>query len=304
MLLTQGAEENRRHSTPYVPYSLYDCRLPEPLYTVPMHWHSEFELDVLHEGMGTFICGDEKVLARTGDLLILPPNTSHAAYPTHGPLFYSAFVFHPSMLGAGNEDRCTAACIRPLMNGTLALRPHITGSDPNYAQIHNCTHTILSCAQAGEPRADLLLKSELLRLFWFLENDDHILYRKEPGVSCSQLIRPALEYMMDHFREEISVRDLAATVHMSQSYFMSCFKKAVGMGAIRHLTQLRIRAACDALSGTEASVSDIAADCGYGNLSNFNRQFQSLVGCTPREYRRRCAASREQKKEAKDHEGM
>ena len=46
---------------------------------------------------------------------------------------------------------------------------------------------------------------------------------------------------------------------------MSCFKKAVGLGSIEYLSQLRINAACEALSSTEKKISEIAFACGYGN---------------------------------------
>ena len=66
---------------------------------------------------------------------------------------------------------------------------------------------------------------------------------------------------------------------------MGCFKKAVGLGAIEHLAQLRVNAACEALTDTDKAISDIALDCGYNNLSNFNRQFKKITGSTPNEYR-------------------
>ena len=56
-------EEKRRHSTAYIPYSFYDCRLPTYFASVPLHWHSEFELDYVVAGAGEFTCGGEKLLA-------------------------------------------------------------------------------------------------------------------------------------------------------------------------------------------------------------------------------------------------
>ena len=54
----------------------------------------------------------------------------------------------------------------------------------------------------------------------------------------------------------------------------------------RDLIRLRIRAACEALHKTDRNISDIAANCGYSNLSNFNQQFKRYVGCSPGNYRR------------------
>lgn len=287
MIPSRETEEKRQHSTTYIPYSYYECRLPEYFMNVPMHWHSEFEINSIICGKGEFICGDDKFTAQEGDLLILPPNMLHAAFPCQDSrLVYYALVFNPIMLGTGTNDRCTTECIRPLMNGSLKISPHIPSSTRNYCELKAAADQIFTCAHGNLPQLDLLLKSELLRMFWLLENNEDILCRKDTGISYSEIIRPALEYMMNNFQENITVDELADLVHLSKSYFMSCFKKAVGMGAIEHLTQLRINAACEALSTTGKSISDIAFSCGYSNLSNFNRQFKKNVGCSPNRYRK------------------
>ena len=79
--------------------------------------------------------------------------------------------------------------------------------------------------------------------------------------------------------------------HMSSSYFMSCFKQNFGLGAIEYLNQVRIRSACDLLRNTDRSISDIAFDTGFHNLSNFNRQFRTKVGCSPQTYRKESVLS-------------
>ena len=73
--------ENRRHSTALRPYSYYECRIPELYMSVPMHWHSELELIRIKQGGGEFICGGQKVRAKEGEFLLIPPNMLHATYP-------------------------------------------------------------------------------------------------------------------------------------------------------------------------------------------------------------------------------
>ncbi|MGN1180762.1 MAG: AraC family transcriptional regulator [Suilimivivens sp.] len=280
-------EEKRQHSTTYIPYSCYECRIPEYFMNVPMHWHNEFEINTILQGSGEFICGDDKFIATEGDLLVMPPNMLHAAYPyKDNTLIYNAFVFHPSMLGTGNNDRCTAESIRPLINGNIKINVPIRSHLNNYYELKLTAEHIFSYAQNNLPRYDLLLKSELMRFFWLLENDEAITCRKDPGISYSELIRPALAFMINNFQENITIDQLADLVHLSKSYFMGCFKKAVGVGAMEYLTQLRINAACEALTDTDRMISDISFNCGYSNLSNFNRQFRKIMGCTPNEYRK------------------
>ena len=146
----------------------------------------------------------------------------------------------------------------------------------------------MSAARKDTARDDLLLKSGLLQLVYLLEADGPPRPRAEERLD-HQRIRPALSYLAEHYAEPVTIGQLAGYCNLSKSYFMGCFKRATGMSAMEHLCQLRIRAACEALGKTSRGVSEIAADCGFQNLSGFNRQFKKRVGCSPAQYRRSAA---------------
>ena len=284
----RATEEKRQHSTPLIPYSYYEVRIPEELNNVPMHWHGEFELNRILQGSGEFFCGDRHFHAAAGDIILVPPNMLHAAYPADsGELVYQAFVFHASLLGASGSDRATLECILPIVNGTLTPSGPIRPDSPQYEVFKSASDRIFTCAFGNLPQLDLLLKSELLRFFWGLNQSVPAFSEENGAISYSELIRPALEYMQKNYQEAITIDRLAGLVHLSKSYFMGCFKRAVGIGAIEHLTHLRINAACDALNNTNRKISEIAFSCGYNNLSNFNRQFRQIAGCSPKEYRKK-----------------
>ena len=285
----KNTEEQRQHSTSYIPYSHYECRLPESFMNVPMHWHSEFELNYISDGQGEFICGGQKIEAAKGDILILPPNMLHSAYPCKDrELIYHALVFHPVLLGNPGSDRSSVECIRPVVSRNAQVNVHIHPGMEAYDSIKDVTEQIFACVRADSAQMDLLLKSELMKLFWLLENSGNIICQnKDTGAEYHELIRPVLEYMSRNLQEEICIEQLAGLVHLSKSHFMRCFNDTVGVGAMEHLTQLRISAACEALSNTQDKISDISYRCGYSNLSNFNRQFLKKVGCSPNEYRKR-----------------
>lgn len=281
-------EEKRQHSTALVPYSYYECRLPESFMNVPMHWHSEFELNSIAEGCGEFICGGRKFTAAAGDILLLPPNMLHTAYPCRdSALVYHALVFSPRLLGADGQDRSSRECLRPLVNGSAQVRVCIPSGTEAHSRLKQTTDRIFSCVWENTPQTDLLLKSELLHLIWQLAANGDIVFREDIRGGYSETLRPAFEYMAEHFREEITIGQLAELTHLSKSYFMRCFKQTAGIGAMEHLEQLRMNAACEGLLSDNRQIAEIAFDCGYRNLSNFNRQFLKRVGCSPKEYRKK-----------------
>ena len=94
-----------------------------------------------------------------------------------------------------------------------------------------------------------------------------------------------LDYMAEHYEDAITIELLARQVHLSESYFMQRFREISGMGAIEYLNRLRIQKACEKILGG-AAVADAAYQCGFKNLSNFNRKFKVITGCTPRQYKK------------------
>jgi AraC-like DNA-binding protein len=85
----------------------------------------------------------------------------------------------------------------------------------------------------------------------------------------------------------ISRSDLAKHVHLSESAFSRFFMVRVGRPLPVFVNELRVGRACRLLIETNRSVTEIAYECGYGNLANFNRQFLSLKKITPTEFRTR-----------------
>lgn len=281
-------KEQRRHSSSLVPYSIYECCIPDSFPNVPMHWHDEFEIDYVLQGRGDFICGDEHFPVSRGDVITLSPNMLHAAYPSSNTnLYYIAFVFHAGMLGLESNDRSSTHCIRPLITGQLRVNVKYDSSHPDYSVIHSLTETIVNCASKNNPYDDLLLKGTLLQLYWYFEKNSNLSSFQGDDISYSSLIRPALEHMTYYYKDSMTVSKLAAKCAISSSHFMNTFKRAVGCSAIEFLTHLRIKAACTALTEGTDDISTISYSCGFNNLSNFNKQFKKITGCSPREYRKR-----------------
>lgn len=261
---SQGNKEQRQHSSSLVPYSIYDCLIPDSFPNVPMHWHDEFEIDYVLQGRGDFICGDEHFPVNSGDVVMISPNMLHAAYPSSNMnLHYIAFVFHASMLGLESNDRSSTYCIRPLITGQLRVNMKYDLSHPDYSVIRSLTETLISCANKSNPYDDLLLKSNLLQLYWYFEKIENLSFSQDNDISYSSLIRPALEYMTYYYMDSITINQLAAQCNISSSHFMNSFKKAVGCSAIEFLTHLRIKAACTALMETEDGISTISYNCGF-----------------------------------------
>lgn len=285
--MNRESEEKRRHSSALKPFSYYKSKIPEYFAQVPLHWHGEFEINYILEGCGELICGEKRYITQAGDIIIIPPNSLHAVFP-HGDNSqrYDTVVFSATMLGSADNDRCAAECIRPLVNGSYSINFRITPEHQYYSELKTTVENILSCAKGDSPQLDMLMRAELMRLFWLLAESGDIFTVEQRNSSHADLLRPILQYITEHFQDELSIEQLADMAHISKSYFMALFKKSAGISAIEYINQMRIRSACEILRSTEKTIAEAAYECGFRNLSNFNKQFRRIAGCTPNEYRR------------------
>lgn len=279
--------ERLAHTSTLKPFTLYRQRMPENFSCTPLHWHAEFEINFILEGCADYIVGDERFTSHSGDIIITAPNILHSAYP-HGDdkQIYEVFLFSQEMLGASAGDRLSAEFILPIISGELYINPRITKKHVHYSELRISMENIISSAVDDSSMLDMLIKSELLRFFWILYASGDITKNSAKSLSSGGMIRPAIEYINAHYSDDISIRSLAKTVGLSESYFMQKFRETAGISAIEYLNQLRIKAVCEQLLSTQKSVAEIAFDCGFRNISNFNRTFRRMTGVTPREYGR------------------
>lgn len=277
--------EDRVHSSSEKPFSYYKCIIPDFFGYVPMHWHEEFEINYILEGSAEFICGEEKFISQKGDIIITQPDTPHSIYPVNGSRqVYDTVVFSSEMLSFSESDRCYQQCILPVIDGTAVIPSHITPKHCYYKEIRVNIENIFSCAKGDTPQLDMLIRSEMLRLIWLLQAEAE---RNDTSSKENDIIRNALLYIQKNFRESITIKQLAECVHLSPSYFMAQFRRSVGFSAAEYISHYRINYVCKEIADTKKSISEIAYDSGFKNLSNFNRQFSKIMGCTPTEYRKK-----------------
>ncbi|MDD7739667.1 MAG: AraC family transcriptional regulator [Fusicatenibacter sp.] len=284
----RAMRERHTHGSMLVPYDYYECVVPDRFPAVPLHWHKEWEINYVLEGEGMFRCEDRVFYMKTGDIILVQPNLLHGIFPAEGRrVVYETLVFRQEILLGSYDDRCYREVLHPLSVGEHTITVPITAGCGNYDSIRQAVKTMFACVRENRAKADLLLKSELLRIFYLVESEaDLCRVSTEHTQNFLEPLRPVLAYMQKHYQEPLQVSDLADIANLSESYFMYRFKQTFGIGAIEYLNQLRIKTACDLLLDSDETAARIAFESGFRNLANFNRNFKKSVGCTPTEYRK------------------
>jgi PAS domain S-box-containing protein len=103
-------------------------------------------------------------------------------------------------------------------------------------------------------------------------------------------MQAVLEHVRDSYANLIEIKELAALMHLSVSQFERRFRKAFQISPLKHIMNVRIRAASLMLTTTNDTIASIALDCGFYDHSHFTRNFRKTMGVSPRDYRRQYMA--------------
>lgn len=132
---------------------------------------------------------------------------------------------------------------------------------------------------------------ELLTILYELSNDGNprILcsstFNKQDDSSESRRIQKVIAYLNSNYQKEIRLLDVANYVNMSEVSFSRFMKKRTGKNYIEYLNDLRLGIASRYLVDSSKTIAEISYECGFNNLSNFNRIFKKRKGFTPKEFR-------------------
>ncbi|GAA4464502.1 AraC family transcriptional regulator [Nibrella saemangeumensis] len=103
---------------------------------------------------------------------------------------------------------------------------------------------------------------------------------------ASDRFRKVTEYIMKNFDQDISLPEIASVASMGVTAFCSFFKEQYRVTFVEYLNAVRIGHACKLLSEHDRNVVEVAYECGFNNLANFNRQFKKVKNMTPTSYRK------------------
>ena len=92
---------------------------------------------------------------------------------------------------------------------------------------------------------------------------------------------------MQHYKEDISLQDVAGTMNYSEAYFCKIFKQCFDKSFLVYLTDYRVEKAKTLLADVMINIKDVSAEVGYRDSNYFARVFKRSTGITPTEYRYR-----------------
>jgi AraC-like DNA-binding protein len=281
--------------TPTEQASFRCVRVHEKKLGVPWHFHPEYQLTLVMAGSGQRIVGDSIAPVVPGDLTLLGPNVPHAWDVDH------VIAKHAGGGTKRQRNRVDAVVVQ--------FRAEFLGTEfwgvPETASVVRLLSTasrgLEFSAKARQRVApdivNLLRLKGLQRLLGLVAVLDR-LARDGRGVPiCSaeyvpdldaddrDRLLPVVRAIHEHLSKPLRRGQLASLAGISERTFSRYFRQKMGKTLPQFVNELRVGRARRLLAESDLAVTQIAAECGFRNLSNFNSQFREIAGVTPMQYR-------------------
>jgi AraC-like DNA-binding protein/quercetin dioxygenase-like cupin family protein len=253
----------------------------EAKFDFPVHYHPEYELNLVLHAKGKRIVGDSIKEYGDNDLVLIGPNTPHAWTGTSTGAHVVTIQFHEDFF---SEEALSRKITLPIKDMLVRSKLGVKFSIKTAIDIQE---RILKLTKIDG--FDSLL--EFLSILYDLStsrdqtNLSSPTYVGQTGTSKSRRIKIVNEYLFENLHNDIRLKDVAELVNMSPSAFSHFFKRRTQRSFSSYLSGLRVGAAAKLLIETEKNISEICFESGFNNVSNFNRSFKSQRGCTPTEFR-------------------
>lgn len=126
-----------------------------------------------------------------------------------------------------------------------------------------------------------VIKGAFLVLIQYMEEEKKLIREK-----MDKPVSMAVQYMRDHYQEQISLEEVASICNVSPNYLSKLFRNEMGVGFLDYLTQIRLKESEKLLEETNLSIREIASRVGYLDEKYYSKLFKKATGIKPSEYRR------------------
>lgn len=260
-----------------------------PVFDCIYHFHPEIELIAIHDSHGLAVLDGQIEKFQPGDVFLLgsmaPHSFTNRRKESKGVdwTHYTVAFCRPDFLGGEGTILPEASGIRRLI-----------GSGSSFALEGDLRRRVERKMKEMPRAGGMAGLALLLDILTSIVETPANLRKVEGGLASEGLQRHDTErlakvhrFIHDHCTEEIDLAAVAKCASMAASSFSRWFHQKTGKTFKDYLNEVRVLEACSRLVLSDEPVTSLCYDCGFNNLSNFNRRFRRIKGCTPSQFRER-----------------
>ena len=236
------------------------------IYKVSTHIHQYAELIFMLEGEMRITVDERDEYIRAGEAAFIFPFQIHKM-SSKSVNKLAMYLFSPAtMVSFMQKHEGTVgerAVFKPSESTLAVLREKILNNSDNFT-LYNVKGFLYLALD------DYLSQTELVK-----------------SISGTNVVSKVIAYMYEHFTEPITLEDVASALGYSANYLSHCIQKLYGLNFCTILASLRIETARSLITSTYKTMTEICYECGFGSERTFLRQFKSIMGFSPSEYRKK-----------------
>lgn len=261
---------------------LHNIVLPE-LFRWQFHYHPEYEIVCVYQGSGRRHVGTHLSYYEDGDLVFIGPNVPHSGFGQEavGPHEEIVVQLKENFWGDDFLEMTEMSAIKRLFE-----RSHqgICFYGDTKVQIKKRLKKLLEL-----PPFERFM--ELVNILHVLANTSECYFLNAEGLKLEVSQRDevrlnrVLKYVQENYQKPIDIQEIASLSHLTVPSFCHYFKKMTNLTFTEFVNQYRVNQATRLLA-TNRSITDIAYECGFGNVAYFNRVFKSHKQQSPSVFRK------------------
>ena len=252
------------------------------------HHHPEYELCLITKGRGKRMVGDSIDRFKNNDLVLI------GSYTPHESLCDPEYFDHPD--GFQGEGIVIQFVYNFLGESFFSipennnLNKFILGSTRGYVFYGETKKRLISVILKMEELKNSERLYALFSIFKIFSTTKEFNLLSSHAFSESFWfdesgpMQKALKFIQQNFQKQIGIKELLEISNMSNTSFYAAFKQTYRMPFKDYLLHIRVGYACKLLIDKSYNISGVAYNSGFGNISNFNRQFKKIKGITPSQF--------------------
>lgn len=249
----------------------------------PAHWHVFTEFVLATKDHCNYAINGKPYEINAGDLLLIWPTEMHEVVST--PMHASLILQFDSAI----ISRCRDINMNRY---SLQSHHHIKASEQAElaSSLRKCMQKCCDIYYSGEPFVETKIKIQIHEMLTILATDalnkiNNSLTSPESINSSFLKINNACTYITENCEKDLTQEEVADYVGFSRYHFARLFKEYTSATFVHYLTKQRLQKAIELLGDRNLSITSIAYQSGFQSISNFNRVFKEVKGCSPKEYR-------------------
>ncbi|MEM9685729.1 MAG: AraC family transcriptional regulator [Bacteroidota bacterium] len=259
-----------------------------PYFYNHLHYHPEFQITAIVRGEGIFYAGNNMLAFAEKDVFVVGANVPHLLkcssvyYTEDSPgvkgisLFFDEFSFGKQFFEIKE------------LQGLSALLHHCNRVVKVAGELKEEVFHKITATQSVQNERLIITFLEILSLLrqaekTYINSEQYnLMLNKNEGGRLNEV----LDYTFQHFKQGITIEQIAKIAFLSRSQFSYFFKLHTGKTYIQFVNELRIENACILLKNNNYTIEQICYEVGFQNVSNFVRHFKKVKGVTPSHYRK------------------